>query len=457
MEVPGVVDFRAPTNQVAYATTEEEVYALLVARYGLSELLAMGDDPVVRQYVGAAPDRWRRTAEFLQTRAVHELRAPTMQEQPFVPVERKFASDTVCAPVGLSPTSGYAAVLTGNSERPRLWVRRVVDAERTSWHRHRGTKTLPRIRLATVWGEHATLVAANAVLVVHMADTRAPPREFNFAETVVCAVSDGHRLIVAYADGTLEIIGPTGVCSGRRQLRLSTTQAPPPSPVAFNPASGEPLDAPAPTVVDVTYHVVRIAFNQLAADRIAVSTREGFVALMRLDDEHGLVHESTLAMGPEPSLEENPPLEHPPQETATFLCFRQAPVVGASAVLAQCGHHLSYREAGQIDMHAPIFPRYPLAFLPDVGPLRCVGVCGTTIVAHSVINNIVAVGSLVPDHDQLEQSMIRYRVRTNTTHPLLNMLDGYSSLCVTPTVIYALQPDGSVTVLEPTGKPWQRL
>lgn len=450
MDALVVPDLRVTGNQTMHVTSEDDVRRALQLRYGAAELDAMLEhDPVARTFIGDSAAQWSRAAAFFDKRAVHEFCLPTVHADAFQTLERKYAADVVHTVIGLSPTTGWAAVLAGppDAANCRLYVRNAQDRDRSAWRRHRGLPKVGAVRAASVSGVWATLAVGATVYVVDMSSTTSVLAAVSLEEPPVHVASNGRYLAVSYADGQLGVVqlGTGGVT--RMPVVAAAPQA---AAVAagVHPLTGEPLEPLVPAVEEVTYRAARLAFNQLGDDTLAVSMLEGRVLLCALSDA-GVTPLTMYELGPAPSLAEDPPLRHPPQEPAGSLCLR---VRDGDGILAQCGWHLSYRQLADVDVGAPVVPRFPTLFVADVGPLTCVGVCGTTIVTHARNDNMVRIGSLVPGAHDPHNSTARFGIAgAQWSHPMAGDAAPYASLCVLPTVLYCLLPNGTMLTSEPTG------
>lgn len=452
METLMMSDLRVAGNQAVAVTSEADVQRALTVRYGAAELDAMlAHDPAAAAFVGDGPTRWSRAAAFLEARAVHEFRQPLGQAEAFAPLERQHADFVVHTVVGLSPTTAWAAVLAApaGAKHSQLFVRCAHDRDRTKWRLHRGMPRLKHVGAVDVSGEWATVAAGLAVYVVNMAHMDVPVMVATLPEPPVHVASNGRFLAIVFADGDIGVmqLGSGGVA------RLSlVTEMPQPAALegAPHPLTGEPLEPVVPAVELMTHRAMRVAFNQLGGDVLVVSTAGG-AAIVCAVGETGVTPVTVVAMGPMPSLLEDTRIRHPPQEPAASLCVR---IADADGIIAQCGWHLTYRQLADPDVGAPVVPRFPTLFVPDVGPLACVGVCGTTIVTHARNDNALRIGSLVPTAHDPHQTTARFGINgSQWSHPLAGDAAPYASLCVLATVIYCLLPNGALLTLEPTGPP----
>jgi hypothetical protein len=101
-------------------------------------------------------------------------------------------------------------------------------------------------------------------------------------------------------------------------------------------------------------------------------------------------------------------------------------------------------------------PRFPTLFIADVGPLNAIAVLGTVLVTHAVDGSI-RIGSLVPNPQAPTEAPARYVIPPLTDNPLARIYDPYSSLHVTTSAIYCLQPNGVLITSTPPLVPGKTL
>ena len=446
-------DPRATGNQLVLAKTDEEIYRALCVCYGEAELAAMVvHDARLSAFMGDGPDRWRRAEGFLRERGLHEHREPDLQWRPFRPIDRRYANDVVHTVIGISPTTGWAALLAGppGATTSRLYMRNAIDIDR-NWSAHRTAKRVPPVHSVDVHDVYATFAAGNTVYVANMSDAAMPLVLVDVGERVLHAASNGTYLLVIYGDGQLGVWRLNTESRQRIEIVLPRTQAAPPAVAGTNPVTGEPLDVAAPTVEMETCRAARVSFNQLGGNVFAVSLHNGLLLVCTIGDDGGVTFQRCLEMGPAPALNEPQRLRHPPQEPASSVCLRMLPTGEGQPVVAQCGFHVTYRTLEEPNWSAAVVPRFPMLFTPDVGPVLCVGVCGTTIVTHTSANNRITIGSLVPGPHDPHTSTMRFAIDGSTAPHGLIPTAPYPSLCVLPTVILCLMPDGVLVHSEPNG------
>ena len=509
----------APLNLKMPTATDEQCHAVLATRYGHSEAAAMryADRDLGEQA------SWRAVLDAAERTHMHEYRRPVARNVRWTQMSYlcnggdRSTSRAGDYPlwefrqcVGLSPASGYAAVLAVDAaDHTTLFVADVMarappmayGTERTfgsgdyaeehtpeavepvQWHQHRAWAPWPEFRkyrptAVAVGGSMAAVCDSdNRVTVVDMAgydvgDHASLNIGFGDSSSVrSLAVDDGHLAAVC-ADGTVWIVdlkAPHAKFNLHVHVPARAAAAAPGSAAtgAVNPLSGEALeakdagggdDADKQPAAPVAASIGRAVFNDLAPGQVAFSVAGGYIAFTSLApsgtaaaeaEAHAADHMRLVRCAPEPHVGDS--FKSCPEELAVGLCFRAWPDA-ADMVLAQAGQHLSYQCPGPLADYIAatgVAPRPPMHFVGDVGPFNDLAVYGTTLVVHGRDTNVVRVVTLVPDTrgDAADSGGARYAIPPEYKPPGVAM--PYRALAVTMQRIFALLADGTVLIAQP--------
>lgn len=485
------VDECAPNNVSMNAQTPEEMHALLVMRFGTSELAAILRDEALSNVATDPKDgmpNWFEVAERIEKYWQHEFRTPVLTQIPF---SARFHNKPQADPsikvwqvVGLSP-QGWAAVLgtKGDSAKRYLFFRRTTDSRDVPWVQAAGFPPLPAGRhpismniddcvVSMLFGSsHAkpdgTIVNDYSVVWIDLSKPRTDAVQIDLPLGVPNAIhvtANARRILIVHKDGALTIYHPStkiGYAVVPYLPRAKKDDDDKPSP-GTNPMTGEKLEAATQQDGDdaaLERHAVALAVHdQCDPDKVALSTRTGWVIHVQVPPAETPVDQAPQSfaanmrwypMGSDAKLGDLT-FKHPSQEPATSLCVRSFPGV-TSPTIAQCGWHVTYRcdEAQEVIERTQVVPRYPAYQAPDCGPMNCIAVLGTTIVVHSNSNKLI-IGSLVPDLQDPGRDAVRFRSGTHgQDSPLTAPLCPYRSLCVTVRHVYWLVPDGTLLFSTP--------